>query len=152
VRLTVNGEQFSQPLSLRLDPRVTTSAEDLALLASLAREMWDGAMAANAAYEEARVLVAQLDAAGNEAAKSEVEALAPAPRPRASGRFFRFAAPTGPPTLDGVSRTMMNAAMAMQGADVAPTMRQIAACDEARAQLQEVLARWNALKASLSSR
>jgi photosystem II stability/assembly factor-like uncharacterized protein len=152
VRLTVNGEQFSQPVSLRLDPRVTTSAEDLALLASLSREMWDGAMAANAAYEEARALVAQLDAAGNEAARAAVEELAPAPRPGGSGRFFRFAAPTGPPTLDGVSRTMMNAAMAMQGADVGPTMRQIAACDEARAQFERVMQRWNALKASDAGR
>jgi len=152
VRLTVNGEQFTQPLLLRLDPRVTTSDEDLALLASLSREMWDGAMAANAAYEEARALVARLDAAGNADAKAEVEALAPAPRPSGSGRFFGFAAPSGPPTLDGVSRTMMSAAMAMQGADVAPTKRQIAACDEARAQFLEVMSRWRTLEASQSSR
>ena len=59
VRLTVGGRQFTQPLSLRLDPRVTTPAADLARLASLSREMWDGAMAANAAYEEARELVAR---------------------------------------------------------------------------------------------
>jgi len=152
VRLTLNGEQFTQPLTLRLDPRVTTSDEDLALLASLSREMWDGAMAANAAYEEARALVARLDAAGNADAKAEVEALAPAPRPSGSGRFFGFAAPSGPPTLDGVSRTMMSAAMAMQGADVAPTKRQIAACDEARAQFLEVMSRWRTLDASQSSR
>ncbi len=46
----------------------------------------------------------------------------------------------------------MNAAMAMQVADVAPTMRQIAACDEARAQYQEVMSRWSALEASRSGR
>jgi hypothetical protein len=42
--------------------------------------------------------------------------------------------------------------MAMQVADVAPTMRQIAACDEARAQYQEVMSRWSALEASRSGR
>ena len=52
VRLTVGGQEFTQPLSLRLDPRVKTPAADLARVASLSREMWDGAMAANAAYED----------------------------------------------------------------------------------------------------
>ena len=42
---------------------------------------------------------------------------------------------------------MMSAAMAMQAADVAPTMRQVAACEAAKAQFQEVMARWNALRA-----
>jgi len=40
--------------------------------------------------------------------------------------------------------------MAMQGADVAPTTRQIAACEEARAQFQEVMRRWAALRGSLT--
>ncbi len=113
--------------------------------------MYDGAVAANAAYEEARALVAELDAAGNADAKAEVEALAPAPRPRTSRRR-RFTAPTGPPTLESVSQAMMNAAMAMQAADVAPTARQIAACDEARAQYQDVMQQWSILEASISRR
>ncbi len=150
VRLTVNGKQFSQPLSLRLDPRVTTSDKDLALVASLSREMYDGAVAANAAYEEARALVAELDAAGNADAKAKVEALAPAPRPRTPRR--RFTPHTGPPTLKSVSQAMMSAAMAMQAADVAPTARQIAACDEARAEYQDVMQQWNVLEESISRR
>jgi hypothetical protein len=145
VRLTVNGQSFTQPLSLRLDPRVTTSEEDLALLASLSREMWDGAWAANNAYEEARALVAEMEVAGNEEAKARVEALAPA----GSGSS-RFAASSGTPTLNRVSRAMMSAAMAMQGAEVAPTMRQIAACEEARAQFEEVMRQWVELKGSLA--
>ena len=149
VRLTVNGEPFTQPLSLRLDPRVTTATEDLALLASLSREMYDGAVAAHAAYEEARVLVAELEAAGK--SDPQLEALAPPPQPR-TGRRYRRSAPTGPPTLASVSEAMMNAAMAMQEADVAPTQRQIEACDEARAQFKELMPRWNSVKTSYSRR
>ena len=148
VRLTVNGRRFTQPLSLRLDPRVTTSAEDLARLASLSREMYDGAVAANTAYAQARALVAALDAAGSADAKAEVEALAPALRQRGVGRFVGVAEPDAAPTLEGVSRAMMSAAMAMQDADVAPTRRQIAACDEARAQYQDVMRRWQTLRES----
>jgi hypothetical protein len=36
--------------------------------------------------------------------------------------------------------------MAMQGAEVAPTARQIAACEEARAQFEEVMRLWLELK------
>jgi photosystem II stability/assembly factor-like uncharacterized protein len=149
VRLTVGGQHFTQPLSLRLDPRVKTPKSELAHLAALSREMYDGAVAVNAAYEEARALVAQLDAAGDAASaalKAQVEALAPAPSP--PGRFRRRAAPTGPPTLNGASSALMTAAMAMQGADVAPTTRQVAACEVARVQAREVMERWRAISLS----
>jgi len=151
VRLTVNDRQFSQPLSLRIDPRVTIAEEDLARISSLSMEMYEAAGLANAAYEEARALVAQLDEAGNAEARAEVEALAPPPPPPSAGRF-RFSAPSGPPTLKSVSDAMINAAMSMQEAEIAPTMRQIAACEDAHAQFEGVMARWNALKASSSMR
>ena len=145
VRLTVGGQTFTQPLSLRLDPRVTTPAEDLELLASLSREMWDGATAADAAYQEARAMVAELDAAGTpEAAarKAKIEALAPPPAPGGFGGFGRRGgAPSGPPTLQSVSQAMMSAAMAKQEGEVRPTARQIAACEAARAQYQDVMGR-----------
>ncbi len=71
--------------------------------------------------------------------------MAPAPRPVSFRRFGR-GAPAGPPTLDGVSQTLMSAAMAMQAAEVAPTARQVAACEEARAQFREVMERWAAFR------
>jgi hypothetical protein len=148
VRLTVDGRSFTQPLSLRLDPRVTTPPEDLALLAKLSREMWEGAHAANRAYEEARALVARLESAGDTETKDRVEALAPR---AASGSSRYYSDPSGPPTLNQVSRTLISAAMAMQGADVAPTARQIAACEAAQAELQEVMEMWRALRGSIRS-
>jgi hypothetical protein len=42
---------------------------------------------------------------------------------------------------------MMAAAMAMQGADVAPTAREVDAVTKARAQYKDVMARWSALSA-----
>jgi hypothetical protein len=39
--------------------------------------------------------------------------------------------------------------MAMQNADVAPTAAQVAACNRARAQAVEVMARWDRLKTAL---
>jgi photosystem II stability/assembly factor-like uncharacterized protein len=150
VRLTVNGKRFTQPLTLRLDPRVKTPAVGLQQLATLSREMYDGAAAAHAAYARARALVARLDSAGGTDAaafKARVESLAPAPRPapRGFGGFFGRG-PAGPPTLESLSGTLLSAAMAMQSADVAPTAGQVAACDSARVQSRDLMIRWNALR------
>ena len=40
---------------------------------------------------------------------------------------------------------MMAAAMAMQGAEVAPTARDVAACDEARTRSDDVMGKWRTL-------
>ncbi|HEV8357242.1 MAG TPA: hypothetical protein VGQ17_10805 [Gemmatimonadales bacterium] len=154
VRLTVGGRSVSQPLAVRLDPRVRTPAVGLARLAALSREMYDGARTARAAYLEARALVAALDRLeGGDAAafKARVDSLAPAPRPRGAfggfgGGFGGGGAPAGPPTLESVGNALLAAAMAMQRADVSPTANQVAACARAREQLSVVLPRWTALK------
>jgi len=113
--------------------------------------MWDGAMAARAAFVEARTLSAKLEPVTGGAAaafKAAVDSLAPAPARGRGGRGFggRFGAPAGPATLASVGSTLMSAAMAMQGAEVAPTARQVAACTTARAQLAGAMKRWTALK------
>ena len=146
VRLTVGGTTVTQPLTLRLDPRVHTPAAGLRQLADLSREMYDGARAAHAAYQRARGLLAQIDDQGGaelDAFKRELEAVAPAPPPRP--RFFRRRGPAGPPTLSGASEAMMSAAMAMQGADLTPTAGQVAACRRAQADGDAVMGRWKAL-------
>jgi hypothetical protein len=142
VRLTVNGTSHTQPLILRLDPRVKTSAAGLQQLAALSREMYDLAATANAAYREARALVDSVPAM----MRAEVESLAPAPRPRPRG-FAGAAGPTPPPTLESASSAALAAAMAMQDADVTPTAAQVAACQRARTQARLVLARWALTKA-----
>ena len=69
--------------------------------------------------------------------KSRLDAIAPAQAAGGGGgRGGGFGGrgggggPSGPPTLSAVSQAMMNAAMAMQEAESAPTARQIAACEE----------------------
>ena len=54
VRLTVSGRSFTQPLMLRLDPRLKTSVAGLRQLATLTTEMYDAAAAAHAASLQAR--------------------------------------------------------------------------------------------------
>ena len=153
VRLTVDGRTLTQPLTLRLDPRLATPAAGLAQLAALTREMYDGARASHEAYEQARTLVARLDtarAADALALKAQVEAIAPTkaagsgPQSQSRGRGAHTAVPV-PATLDAVSDAMLAAAMSMQGADVTPTASQVAACARVRAQYREVMKRWTAV-------
>ena len=87
MRLTVEGKKYTQPLTLKLDPRVKTSAVGLAQLASLSREMYEGAVATHRAFADARALVAQLDklsGADVDALKAKIEAVAPSQIPEAA--------------------------------------------------------------------
>ncbi|HVZ77810.1 MAG TPA: hypothetical protein VG818_07510, partial [Gemmatimonadaceae bacterium] len=151
VRLTVDGKSYTQPLTLRLDPRVKTPAAGLTQLAALSREMYDGASAAHEAYVKARALSASLDGmqgADIAAFKAQVDSLAPAPaRGGGRGGFGRFGrGSAGPQNLQTISTAMIGAAMAMQAADVTPTASQVAACAHARAEAKDVMARWTKLR------
>jgi hypothetical protein len=159
MRLTVDGKQYTQPLTLRLDPRVKTPAVALAQLVSLTRDMYNGAAAAQAAYDQARALSAKLDAAGGDDAaafKREVDSIAP-PAP-AGGRGGRGGGGGGggggrgrggapeAQNLETAVTAQMAAAMAMQAADVTPTATQVAAVAKAKADAAGVMKRWTALK------
>jgi hypothetical protein len=67
LRLRVSGRTLSQPLVVRLDPRVRTTAAGLARLAALTREMYDLAQAAHAAYVPADTATRALERASNTA-------------------------------------------------------------------------------------
>ncbi len=149
IRLTVNGSSYSQPLTLRLDPRVKTSAAGLRQLASLSRQMYEGAQAAQAAYTQARALSAKLEnekGSAVDALKAQIDSIAPPPTAGRARRFGRPGPGADTPTLESTKNALLAAAMAMQRADVAPTVSQVEACRRARGQLAEVLKRWDAVK------
>jgi hypothetical protein len=125
-RLTVNGTSQSQPIEVKLDPRVKIAPVALAQLNALSVEMYEGAVAAHRAFNEAKALgakVAALTGADAESVKGELEALAPTGLNRMRiGGFRRRGAATATPTLEAVSNALQAAAMGMQG-EVAPTDR-----------------------------
>ena len=85
VRLIVDGATFTQPITVKLDPRVKTPALVLTQLFALTREMYDGARTASAAATSARARVAQLgkmQGADVDVFKAKVDSLAP---PQAAG-------------------------------------------------------------------
>ncbi|MEO7455795.1 MAG: glycoside hydrolase [Gemmatimonadaceae bacterium] len=149
VKLTVDGKSYTQPLTLKLDPRVKTPAAGLAQLASLSRELYEGALSARDAYAAAR---AAADASSDAGLKARIDSIAPAPvrggrggRGGGGGGGFG-AAPAGPPTLESAGNALLAAAMSMQGADVAPTARQVTAAKAAQARFKEAMAKWTSVR------
>ena len=159
-----NGKTYTQPLTLRLDPRVKTPAAGLAQLASLTQEMYDGAVAVarrrRAGARASRRSSTSISGAEAAALKARIDSHRTAGR--AGGRggrggrgrrswWTRRRCAAATVTLEAASGAMLAAAMAMQAAEVAPTAAKIAACARARAEAAPVLAKWSALKTTIAA-
>jgi hypothetical protein len=153
VRLTVGGESYMQPLSVRLDPRVTTPAAALQENATLSLEMYQLARTTRMAYGQAHDLGVQLarlaqgPSTEGKALKARIDAIAPDElhgEAREAARYRNDA--HAPTTLNQASEAALAASLALQSADTAPTAAQIAACARARAEAQDVMARWEAVQ------
>jgi photosystem II stability/assembly factor-like uncharacterized protein len=142
VRLTVNGRTtLTQPLTVRMDPRVKTPRAALDQQFTLSKEMYDGVIAANAALEELHALRKTLSTElGAKAAELEGESR--------GGFEYSFPRPIGAATetLNSISHSMLSLMHVLQQADVAPTDDLVAAVADREKALQEVLARWKELK------
>jgi hypothetical protein len=125
--------------------------------------MENNARNAAAAYKEARAMVEKLhakpQAAATDSLIKQVEALAPAEAPAATGgRGGRggggggggLGAPADPPepaNLATIGGQMVGAVQGMQGAEMAPTAAQLQACAQQEAAYTALMAKWAALKA-----
>ncbi len=151
VRLSVDGKTYTQPITLRLDPRVKTPAPALNALATTTKEAYVAARTLHEQYLEARALAAKTSDAG---IKAEIDSIAPPParggrgggRGGGGGGFGRGGGPPAPPTLESASNALLAAAMALQNADVAPTAGDLAALKRANDNAKAVSARWAAIK------
>ena len=81
VRLTVDGKSQTQPITVKIDPRVKVTPV-VQQIFTLTTQMEDGAMAAEAAAKDARAAAEKLRAtpqsAANDALIKELDAIAPA--------------------------------------------------------------------------
>jgi photosystem II stability/assembly factor-like uncharacterized protein len=144
VRLTVDGKSMTQPITVRIDPRVKTPVADLELQFTLSKEMVDGVAAANAALEELHALRPTLSAAlGAKAAEIAGDSQ--------GGFEHSSASPIGAETetLSSISHSMLSLMHILQDADVAPTDQLVAAVANRREALAGVLARWQTFKSGL---
>ncbi len=155
VKLTANGQTYTQPLTLKMDPRVKTSIADLREQFTLSMRLYRDELRSFAALDEVRSLRAQLKQLAGQAASGpgadaihktdqELEALEGAGRVRFGGGGFL--PQTGPSTLNSVNGGLSSMLALLQEADVAPTSQAIAAVSERHKEFTLIMERWNHLK------
>jgi photosystem II stability/assembly factor-like uncharacterized protein len=154
VKLTC-GRTVTQPLVIRMDPRVKTSAEGLAQQFTIAKRSWDGMRTAQAALVQIREQRARLKEMRVQAAKGAagdaIEALdqklarLEGQRPTRRGGGRRAAA-SGASNLGRVQGELGQLLELVNESDAAPTTQAIAAFDQTQRTLTELLARWQQLQ------
>jgi hypothetical protein len=163
VRLTVNGQSQTQPITIKMDPRVKITPE-VQQIFTLTTQMEDSARNAASAYKDARSLDEKLKArpqsAANDALIQQVEEIAPAEaaseggggRGGRGGRGGAGAAaePSGPPNLSNIGAQLVAAAQAMQSSEMPPTAAELQACSQETAAYVALMTKWTALKAKVN--
>ncbi|MGP8245108.1 MAG: WD40/YVTN/BNR-like repeat-containing protein [Bryobacteraceae bacterium] len=155
VRLIANGQTLTQPITVKMDPRVKITPE-VQQIFTLTTQMEDRARAAEAAYAEARALAGKLRArpqsAATDALIKQVEEIAPERAARQSGGrggrggFGAAAVPAPPPNLANIGAQLVAAVMGMQASEMPPTAAELRACSRQEAAYTALMAKWAALK------
>ncbi len=149
--LTVNAKQYTQPLNIRMDPRVKTSPEDLRRHFELDQKIADALHKDYEALQQVRSLRSQLKAlaAGPDAIKktaAELDAKAASIEGEEGDYRARYLS-----TPEGRSLARLNGGLnalvsALDTADAAPTTQQVAMFGELDKALGEQLSAWAQLK------
>ena len=160
VKLTVDGKAYSQPLTVKMDPRVTTPAIGLAQQFTLSKQLYDGVLEVQKVQDEIRDLRTRSAKASAERTGSPEGSRSPERlqafteklialegQPAAGFGGGRGAVADGPDTLSNITGGLNQLSGLLQGADTTPTTQLVAAVGQRRAALNKLMARWKALKA-----
>jgi hypothetical protein len=165
VKLTVNGKSYTQPITVKQDPRVKTPALAMQQLYTLTKASYFGAVDAQAAASEAAALRAQVSELTPKASGALTETLAAFDRKVAAliggapdaaaapGRGGRGGGRGGPPTggsagatLTSVEGSLTGSMNLLQSADVTPPVSSVATMTQAQQAAAAVMARWTTVK------
>jgi photosystem II stability/assembly factor-like uncharacterized protein len=144
VRLTVDGQSFTQPLGVTMDPRVKTPAAGLAQQFALSKQLYDQVVTINAALGEVRAM--RQRTSGQTGVSTKIDAVAGREQQGFGGRFGDANAPE---TLTSVRVSLTTLLGELQGADAAPTTALVQAVNEKLQAATAVIAKWNELKGQL---
>jgi hypothetical protein len=155
VKLTVNGKSTTQPLTVKMDPRVKTPPAGIEEQFRLSKNLYDGIAETFTALEQLGSIRAQVKALRERAGQGDASRVLSAFDKKAEalegagGRGFRGGfGPRGggQDTLAGISRSLSMLMGLLQGADAAPTPQAVAAVADSLKALGDLMARWNELK------
>ena len=146
VKLTVNGKTYAQPLTVKLDPRVKTSAADLKIQHDLSVQSYEGRQQAMAVLTEIKDLklktkgllpnsnVPETDKL--KALETKISTLENTPQGSTEPSFTR---------LESAFSSVYNI---LHDTDMPPTSQTISAANENMVKMKTLMVQWNTLKAT----
>ncbi|MGA3299438.1 MAG: glycoside hydrolase [Candidatus Acidiferrales bacterium] len=151
VKLEVAGQTLSEKFEVKMDPRVTTSAADLASQYQLGVRICDAMNSSYAGLEEVRALRAQLKTAASKAPKGELADAIAALEQKATA--FEGAAPSFgggamPPSFAQLNGRYGQLLRVVEGADAAPTQVAQETLTTLDQSLGELSTKWNGVKST----
>ncbi len=150
VVLTVDGMQYTQPLTVQMDPRVKTSMADLQKQFELSNQVYQDALALQPLVEQAEAARAKLKAMQDKATGAEAAKLDAASKELAAvvgGGGRRRRRGLQPQNLTGVQAQVGQIFGALQEVDGAPTTQVAAAVPKVNQSTQQVIQEWKELQA-----
>jgi photosystem II stability/assembly factor-like uncharacterized protein len=157
VRLTADGKTQTQPIAIKLDPRVKITP-DVQQIFTLTTRMETEARNVAAARAEALTMIEKVksrhQAAASDALLKKLQEMAPPepPAPAGGAGFGGFGPPAEPPavapTLTNMGGQLIAAVMGMQSSEMPPTAAQLEACKKQETAYMGLMAKWSALKAA----
>jgi photosystem II stability/assembly factor-like uncharacterized protein len=150
VILTANGKSYSQPLMVKMDPRVKTQESGLAQQFALSQQLYSQLLTLAPAVEQANDARKQLKALRQKLSEGTLAAAVDHVdqnlQALIGGGGRRPGAGTEAPTLAGMRTRYLALFNVFQEADVAPSTQAAAAVKEVEQQLPPLMARWQAIK------
>jgi photosystem II stability/assembly factor-like uncharacterized protein len=146
VKLTANGQSYTQPLLIKMDPRVRTPLAGLMQQFTLSKQCYDDVGKVSKIMVDVRALREKLKNAPDSALEQKLNAIAGAPGSGGRGGGGGGRGPAaGPDTLASVSTALGQLMREIENADVAPTTQMAAAVADRHVALVKLIARWNEL-------
>ena len=156
VRLTASGQSHTQPLTVKMDPRVKTPPSDLVKQFEMARQMGAALAQVSAAFRSANYLHEQLQSLASKASDQkplvdQIEALDHKSMALAGGTsspnpFEEAPSRPGVVTLRSLSGALGDVQRAEQSADVAPTADVVTAFQRDQQAIEKALEQWEEIK------
>ncbi len=151
VRLTVGGKSYEQKLAIKMDPRVTTTAEGLEQRFALSMQCYDGIKETQATLARLRAVRKQLESvrpkAGDlSATVDDVESKIAAIEGQGGGGRRGGGMQKREPSLSRVAGELARLLGLLQEADATPTTQAAASVETARKELSELITKWTTVR------
>ncbi|HEX5475606.1 MAG TPA: hypothetical protein VFX12_13185 [Vicinamibacterales bacterium] len=145
VKLTVGGRSYTQPVVVKMDPRVKTTAAGLQQQFALSKRLYDAVVKIDNLLPQMETARQQAQAAGNTTLARQIAALA-----GGGGRgrgFGRGGGAAGTPSLSALAGEIGGLYRATQEASVPAPVQTRTAATHALTQVSTLLAQWDRLRA-----